>query len=173
MNRHTLLVAALFSATALVAGVVAGPAPAAAQPPETPAHPWQYDHWPQQQPWQTSAPGAQPADAKRVEQAGFPAPIDPQNWQNPDDMTWADYRKPPGTSWVDPAKEGSVRQFRGALVLTDYPNQSFVVTQPQNSTVFGNPSAEAHDIPREDVAQYYQDFLNKPGTLNHGHTIHE
>jgi M6 family metalloprotease-like protein len=173
VNRHTLLVAALFSATALGAGVVAGPAPAAAQPPETPAHPWQYDHWPQQQPWQSSAPGAQPADAKRVAQAGFPAPIDPQDWQNPDDMTWADYRKPPGTNWVDPAKEGSVRQFRGALVLTDYPNQSFVVTQPQNSTVFGNPSAEAHDIPRENVAQYYQDFLNRPGTLNHGHTIHE
>ncbi|MGH3879666.1 MAG: M6 family metalloprotease domain-containing protein [Actinophytocola sp.] len=88
-------------------------------------------------------------------------------------MTWADYRKPPNTNWADPAVEGSTRQFRGALVLADYVNQPFVVTQPQGSTVFGNPSAEAHDIPRENVAQYYQDFLNKPGTLNRGHTIHE
>ena len=173
MTRHSLLVGALFSAAALVAGVAVSPATAAAAPPAAPSHPWQYDQWPQQQPWQTSAPGALPAEAKSVEQRGFPAPIDAQDWQNPDDMTWADYRKPPHTNWVDPSKEGSVRQFNGALVLTDYPNQSFVVTQPQNSTVFGNPSAEAHDISRDQVAQYYQNFLNKPGALNRGHTIHE
>lgn len=171
--RQSLLVAALFSATALAAGVVSGPATASAAPPETPSHPWQYDHWPQQQPWQSSAPGAQPAEAKQVSQAGFPAPIDPQDWQNPDDMTWADYRKPPNTNWADPSVKGSVRQFNGALVLLDYPNQPFVVTQPQNSTVFGNPTAEAHDVPRENVAQFYHDFLNKPGALNRGHTIHE
>ncbi len=171
MTRHTLLVA-LLSAAALCAGVAVSPA-ASAAPPAAPDQPWQYDHWPQQQPWQRSAPGALPAESKRVAQAGFPAPIDPQNWQNPDNMTWADYTRPPGTDWSDPSVEGSVRQFRGALVLADYVNQPFVVTLPRNSTVFGNPSAEAHDVPREDVAQYYQDFLNKPEALNRGHTIHE
>ncbi|WP_414636202.1 M6 family metalloprotease domain-containing protein [Actinophytocola sp.] len=104
---------------------------------------------------------------------GFPAPIDPQNWVNPDHMTWDDYRPVPGTNWADPSRPGSVRTFRGALVLLDYPNQPFVVTRPQNSTVFGNPSAEAHDIPRDRVAQFYKDFLNTPGTLNRGHTLHE
>ncbi|HEX2130202.1 MAG TPA: M6 family metalloprotease domain-containing protein [Actinophytocola sp.] len=88
-------------------------------------------------------------------------------------MTWADYRKPPGTNWADPNVDGSVRDFKGALVLLDYPNQPFAVTQPQNSTVFGNPSAEAHDVPREEVADFYHDFLNVPGELNRGHTIHE
>ncbi|WP_414635445.1 M6 family metalloprotease domain-containing protein [Actinophytocola sp.] len=88
-------------------------------------------------------------------------------------MTWADYKQVPGTNWSDPNRRGSVRTFRGALVLLDYPNQSFVVTRPQNSTVFGNPSAEAHDIPRDQVAQFYKNFLNTPGQLNHGHTIHE
>ncbi|WP_460402463.1 M6 family metalloprotease domain-containing protein [Actinophytocola sediminis] len=88
-------------------------------------------------------------------------------------MTWADYRKPPNTDWADPDADGSVRDFKGALVLVDYPNQPFAVTQPQGSTVFGNPSAEAHDIPRADVARWYHDFLNVPGTLNRGHTIHE
>jgi M6 family metalloprotease-like protein len=173
VTRQSLLVATLLSTAALVAGVVAGPASASAEPPRAPAHPWQYDHWPQQQPWQSSAPGAQPAESKHVTQSGFPAPIDPQDWQNPDDMTWADYHKPPNTNWVDPTKKGSVRQFKGALVLADYSNQPFVVTRPQNSTVFGNPTAEAHDIPRANVARYYQDLLNKPETLNHGHTIHE
>lgn len=171
MTRPTLLVTALISAAALVAAVAASPASAA--PPATPENPWQYDHWPQQQPWQQSAPGAQPADAKRATRAGFPAPIDPQDWQNPDDMTWADYTKPPNTNWADPSVEGSVRTFNGALVLLDYPNQPFVVTQPQNSTVFGNPTAEAHDVPREDVAEFYHDFLNEPNALNRGHTIHE
>src|SRR5918998_38119 len=79
----------------------ADPAPAAAKP--DPANPWQFDHWPRQQPWQES-----PAGANRLAQPGFGAPIDPQNWENPDHMTWADYKKPPGTNWADPAKSGSV-----------------------------------------------------------------
>ena len=66
-----------------------------------------------------------------------------------------------------------MRTFKGALVLLDYPNQPFVVTQPQGSTVFGNPSAEASGIPRDQVAQFYQDFLNTPNQLNRGHTLHE
>ncbi|NRQ35323.1 M6 family metalloprotease domain-containing protein [Nonomuraea sp. NN258] len=88
-------------------------------------------------------------------------------------MTWADYKKPPGTNWNDPNAKGSVRTFKGALVLLDYPNQPFVATQPKGSTIYANPSAEAHDIPREQVAKFYQDFLNTPNDLNKGHTIHE
>ncbi|GAA1356395.1 M6 family metalloprotease domain-containing protein [Saccharothrix algeriensis] len=164
-GRPALLVAALFS----VAALTAGNAGALAAPPEGPPHPWQYDHWPQQQPWQEARDPARVAA-----QAGFPGPIDPQNWVNPDHMTWErDYRGIPGTNWADPTVKGSVRTFKGALVLLDYPNQPFVVTQPRESTVFGNPSAEAHDIPRDRVAQFYQDFLNKPNELNRGHTVHE
>jgi M6 family metalloprotease-like protein len=135
-----------------------------------PQWPWRYEHWPQQQPWQEDAP---PVSALRLGGGEAPQPIDPQNWVNPDHMTWLDYRKPPGTNWADPNATGSVRTFRGALVLLDYPNQPFVVTQPQGSTVFGNPSAEASAVPREQVAQFYEDFLNAPGQLNRGHTLHE
>ncbi|GLW90449.1 M6 family metalloprotease domain-containing protein [Actinokineospora globicatena] len=164
-RRPLLLITALLSVTALTAGTTG----AAAAPPNGPDNQWQYDHWPQQQPWQ------QTRDEVRVAAlAGFPGPVDPQNWVNPDHMTWErDYRKIPGTTWADPAAQGSVRTFKGALVLVDYSNQPFVVTQPAHSTVFGNPSTDAHDIPRDRVGQYYQDFLNKPGTLNHGHTVHE
>ncbi|MEU7000647.1 M6 family metalloprotease domain-containing protein [Nonomuraea sp. NPDC046570] len=143
--------------------------PASAEPPSDPEHPWRYNHWPQTQPWQQdAAPDAalrgRPATAK---------PIDPQNWKNPDHMTWADYKKIPDTNWADPSVKGSKRTFKGALVLLDYPNQPFVVTQPQGSTVFKNPAATAHDIPRDQVAKFYQDFLNTPNEVNRGHTIHE
>ncbi|PZG50756.1 peptidase M6 [Spongiactinospora gelatinilytica] len=157
-------------ATALLVplAVTGATVPAAAEPPPQPEHPWRYDHWPQAQPWQSDGPGARIRVA-----AGDPAPIDPQNWKNPDHMTWADYRRPPGTNWADPTVKGSVRTFKGALVLLDYPDQPFVVTQPRGSTVFENPSAEAHDIPRDQVARFYQDFLNTPNQTNRGHTIHE
>ncbi|MDF5758128.1 M6 family metalloprotease domain-containing protein [Spongiactinospora sp. TRM90649] len=160
-----LLIATVVLAPLAVTG--AG-VPAAAEPPAPPEHPWRYDHWPQQQPWQSDG---QVAALRR--EAGAPAPIDPQNWKNPDNMTWADYKKPPGTNWADPSVKGSTRTFKGALVLLDYPNQPFVVTQPQGSTVFKNPSAEAHDVPRAQVAKFYKDFLNTPNQVNRGHTIHE
>ncbi|MEV0583634.1 M6 family metalloprotease domain-containing protein [Nonomuraea sp. NPDC050310] len=157
--------------TALLAGLVAIPlcltaTPASADP--DPEHPWRQNHWPQTQPWQQDGD-----TAKRGRPTADLEPIDPQNWENPDHMTWADYKKIPGTNWADPAVKGSVRTFKGALVLLDYPNQPFVVTQPKGSTIFRNPSAEAHDVPREQVAKFYQDFLNTPSALNRGHTIHE
>ncbi|GAA1011999.1 peptidase M6 [Acrocarpospora pleiomorpha] len=146
--------------------------PVSAEPAPDPELPWRYDHWPQTQPWQQDAPGAAQLRSLGGQQ-GHPAPIDPQNWKNPDHMTWADYKKVPGTNWADPSVPGSTRTFKGALVLLDYPNQPFVVTQPKGSTVFKNPTAEAHDIPRDQVAKFYQDFLNTPNALNRGHTIHE
>jgi M6 family metalloprotease-like protein len=140
---------------------------AAAEPRPTPAaNPWQTRHWPQTQPWQRSQA------APRGFPVGAPRPIDPQDFEQPDTMTWDDYRSIPGTNWADPAVRGSVRTFKGALVLVDYPNQPFVVTQPANSTVYGNPTT-VHDLPRDQVPAFYRDFLNTPGKLNRGHTIHE
>ncbi|MET8387695.1 M6 family metalloprotease domain-containing protein [Streptosporangium canum] len=167
MTRPPRLLKALIAAVVLIPIGIAS-VPASADPSPQPEQPWRLNHWPQTQPWQQDGPAA----TLRAKPGG-PAPIDPQNWKNPDHMTWADYKKPPGTTWADPAVKGSKRTFRGALVLLDYPNQPFVVTQPQGSTVFKNPSAEAHDIPREQVAGFYKDFLNTPNQLNRGHTIHE
>ncbi|EEH20842.1 hypothetical protein PABG_03073 [Paracoccidioides brasiliensis Pb03] len=100
--------------------------------------------------------------------------LDPQNWVNPDNMTWADWKAPPGTNWSDPNKKGSVRNFNIALVTVDYPDMPFVITQAPGSTVFGNPQPNAPaGIKREEVPSFYRDFLNKPIDLNHGHTLHE
>ncbi|WP_433240979.1 M6 family metalloprotease domain-containing protein [Streptosporangium sp. CA-135522] len=167
MTRPPRLLKALIAVAVLIPIGIAS-LPASADPSPDPEHPWRLNQWPQTQPWQRDEPAATLRG-----KPGGPAPVDPQNWKNPDHMTWADYTKPPGTNWADPAVKGSKRTFRGALVLLDYPNQPFVVTRPKGSTVFKNPSAEAHDIPREQVAQFYKDFLNTPGGLNRGHTIHE
>ncbi|KAJ4164837.1 hypothetical protein LMH87_006492 [Akanthomyces muscarius] len=100
-------------------------------------------------------------------------PIDPQNWVNPDDMTWADYKASPGTNWSDPSRIGSDRNFKIALVVVDYDNLPFVISAPPNSTVFGNPLPRHGNIERGNVPSYYRDLLNKPTELNRGHTLHE
>jgi M6 family metalloprotease-like protein len=145
--------------------IPAVPAAAAPNPPKPTPNPWQMRHWPKTQPWQQDQP-------QKTFAAGAPRPVDPQNYELPDTMTWDDYRAIPGTNWSDPAVKGSVRNFRGALVLLDYPDQPFAITQPKNSTIFGNPTVIG-DVPRSDVPRFYQDFLNKPQALNHGHTLHE
>jgi M6 family metalloprotease-like protein len=157
-----LSVAALLGASALVA-TPAGAAPGA---PANPLNAWQARQWPQTQPWQRAQ------SAPKSFGAAQPQPIDPQNYELPDTMTWDDYKPVPGTHWNDPSVKGSVRTFKGALVLVDYPNQPFEVTQPAGSSIYGNPTS-VHDLPRAQVPQFYKDFLNTPGALNRGHTIHE
>ncbi|MFI9720815.1 M6 family metalloprotease domain-containing protein [Streptomyces sp. NPDC052396] len=100
-------------------------------------------------------------------------PIDPQHWRNPDDMTWGEYRPVPGTHWADPQVKPTRRMFKGALVLLDYPDEEFSVTRAAGTAGFGNPQPVAASIPRGQVPAFYRDFLNKPGVLNHGHTINE
>jgi len=99
-------------------------------------------------------------------------PIDPQHWENMDDMTWDDYVGVPGTDWANDT-EGSDRQFNGAIVLLDFENQPFLVTQPEGSHPFGDPSGLANGLDREDVPQFYLDLLNTPNELNHGRTIND
>lgn len=101
-------------------------------------------------------------------QSSAPAPLDPQCWQDQQDMTWADYHPLPGVDWADPAL-APARSFRVALVAVDFPDQPFVITLPKNSDLFGNPQIDP--IPRADVARFYADFFGKPQGLNHGHTI--
>jgi M6 family metalloprotease-like protein len=96
-------------------------------------------------------------------------PIDPQKVQDQDTMTWADYRPIPGHNWADPSLVPSKKQFRVALIAVDFPDQPFVITLPKHSDLFGNPQIDP--IPRAQVPQFYADFYNKPGVLNHGQTI--
>jgi M6 family metalloprotease-like protein len=100
--------------------------------------------------------------------AALLAPIDPQQVQDQQDMTWADYKPIPGHNWALPSLEPA-RKLRVALVAIDFPDQPFVITQPTGSDPFGNPQVDP--IARADVAKFYADFFNRPGPLNHGQTI--
>jgi M6 family metalloprotease-like protein len=97
-----------------------------------------------------------------------PSPLDPQRWQDQQDMTWQDYHPIPGVDWADPALVPT-RKLRVALVAVDFPDQPFVITLPKGSDLFGNPQVDP--IRRVDVPRFYAELFGKPGPLNHGHTI--
>jgi hypothetical protein len=78
-------------------------------------------------------------------------PIDPQRWQDQQDMTWSDYRPVPGANWADPARVPTQRLLRVAVVAVDFPDQPFVITRPRLSDPFGNPQIDP--VPRQDVAR--------------------
>ena len=97
-----------------------------------------------------------------------PKPIDPQQVQDQDDMTWCDYHPIPGKNWADPSLVPE-RSFRMALVAVDFPDQPFVITLPRGSDLFGNPQIDP--VKREEVPKFYSDFWLKPSEFNHGQTI--
>lgn len=65
---------------------------------------------------------------RRASPAPF-APIDPQNWVNPDNMTWEDFVAPPSTTWSDPARKGRDRNFNIAMVTVDYPGKEDIISK--------------------------------------------
>lgn len=113
------------------------------------------------------AGGAGPVGA-----AAPPPGMDPRSWVLPQDMTWDDYVPVPGYDWAkDPALQ-AVKPIRAALVLGDYPDQPFVMTRPDGADLAGNPQSNG-GVPREQVAQWWADFLNTPQSANRGHTMNE
>jgi M6 family metalloprotease-like protein len=124
--------------------------------------------------WAIAALGGHVAHTKTCIPRGSPFDVvDPQDWVDPAKMTWEDWKQPPGTNWSDASKKGSERQFNIALIVFDFDDKPFVISQSPNSTIFGNPQPAAANVAREDVPAFYRDLLNKPGDLNRGHTLHE
>jgi M6 family metalloprotease-like protein len=101
---------------------------------------------------------------------GF-TPIDQQEAEYQDDMTWDDYKTVPGTDWVNPLLVPSIEKWKVAFVLTEFADQPLNITMPAGSTLFGNPQAAGANIPRAQAAQFYEDFLNTPSLLNHFTTM--
>ncbi|KAF0822781.1 M6 family metalloprotease domain-containing protein [Cytobacillus firmus] len=101
----------------------------------------------------------------------FPEPADGQSWELPEDMTWEDYRPVPGIDWRTADIEPE-RVLRGALVIVDFPDREFILSQPEGSEVAGNPIGTGN-IPRDEIGQFWVDFLNKPQPLNNHRTINE
>ena len=53
-----------------------------------------------------------------------PAPIDPQNWSWQDKLTWNDYKPLPGPDYSDPSIQPTVKKWKVALVVTDFPDKT-------------------------------------------------
>src|SRR3954469_8232973 len=96
-------------------------------------------------------------------------PIDPQHWQDQQDMTWNDYHPIPGMSWATSGAVPTKRSLRVALLAVDYPDQPFVITQQKHSDPFGNPQIDP--VSRDQVSKFYADFFNTPSPVNHFQTI--
>jgi len=98
----------------------------------------------------------------------MPEPIDPQSWVNPEDMTWNDYKPVPGIDWSNTDIKPET-ELKGALILVDFPDQDFILSQPKGSELIGNPQVDA--VPREEMGEWWKEFLNVPSELNNYQTI--
>ncbi len=60
--------------------------------------------------------------------AAPPAPLDKQNWSFQDNLTWADYKKLPGLDYSNPSIQPSVKKWKVALIMVDYPDRAFTIS---------------------------------------------
>ena len=97
-------------------------------------------------------------------------PIDAQNWVDQAELTWADYTQVRPDEWHDESVEGSDEQFSGAVVLADFTDQPFLISQEPGTHPFGNPQP-GHE-PVSDVRQWMDEYLTVPNEYNGGQTIH-
>src|SRR5262245_36102325 len=87
------------------------------------------------------------------------APIDRQVVSRAAVQDWSDYHPIPHAPYGTDGSLVSVTTWDVALILTDFPGTPFAVTQPEGSTIFGNPGPLAHDLPRSAVGAFYKDWL--------------
>jgi M6 family metalloprotease-like protein len=103
-------------------------------------------------------------------------PIDAQDWVDMEFKTWDDYVQVRPDEWHDDTVEGSDVQFNAAVVLIDYADQPFLISQEQGSHPFGNPAPPDSPFapwePVEDVQAWFQEYFTVPNQYNGGQTIH-
>jgi M6 family metalloprotease-like protein len=120
--------------------------------------------------------GLASAQGQVNEQSG-PSPIvaaDPQRWVDQADMTWEDYVPVRPDEWnSDETSTGSESQYRTAVILLDFQDQPFLVTQEPETHPFGNPQSGWEPVAPEDVNQWFYDYYADPGNpYNGGQTFH-
>ncbi len=101
------------------------------------------------------------------------APVDAQAWVDQGELTWDAYTPVPGQppEWRTGAATGTQNQYTGAVVLLDYTDQPFLITQSPESHPFRNPQPGWQPVPRSGVRQWMEDYLNTPNQYNGGQSI--
>ncbi|MDR3201778.1 MAG: hypothetical protein LBT54_01360, partial [Bifidobacteriaceae bacterium] len=114
-------------------------------------------------------PPVAPFDATVLE------PVDQQVVTRLEEFSWDDYNPLPATyDWANDYT-GTEAAYKGALVIIDFPDQPFMVTQdpaPAGAELTGADRPYTK-IARDQVPQYYANLLNTPSALNHGRTVNE
>ena len=93
----------------------------------------------------------------------FPSAVDPQSWEVPEEMTWDAWQDIPTVDW-DTLDLPDATLQKGFVVLVDFADLPFVLTQPKGSDFMGNPQTEP--VKEEDLAEFWKEFLNVPSELN-------
>ena len=120
-----------------------------------------------------AAPGVAGPDAAADDAAGPVVPADPQQWTDQADMTWDDYDGVRPDEWASAeTSTGSQSQYRTAVVLLEFSDQPFLVTQEAGAHPFGNPQDGWSPVPRDEVADWYEDYYATPNEFNAGQTLH-
>jgi M6 family metalloprotease-like protein len=100
-------------------------------------------------------------------------PIDAQNWVDQAELTWADYHAVPDArpEFYDGSVDGTQSQYRTAIILIDYPDQPFLITQAPGTHPFGNPQPGWTPVAPADVNQWMHDYYAVPNQYNGGRTL--
>ncbi|HEX6327154.1 MAG TPA: M6 family metalloprotease domain-containing protein [Jiangellaceae bacterium] len=98
---------------------------------------------------------------------------DPQQWTDQADMTWNDYVpvRPPEWNSAE-TSSGTENQYRTAVILLDFQDQPFVITQDAETHPFGNPQSGWQPVAPEDVNDWFYDYYAVPNEYNGGQTLH-
>ncbi|WP_092615412.1 M6 family metalloprotease domain-containing protein [Jiangella sp. DSM 45060] len=100
-------------------------------------------------------------------------PVDEQVWEDQAEMTWDDYQQVRPDAWnQDTTSQGSESQYRTAVILLEYTDQPFLISQEPESHAFGNPLPPWKPVPQSELNQWFYDYYAVPNEFNQGQTLH-
>ncbi|WP_162605710.1 M6 family metalloprotease domain-containing protein [Jiangella aurantiaca] len=100
-------------------------------------------------------------------------PVDQQVWEEQAEMTWDDYKPVRPEAWnQDTTSQGSESQYRTAVILLEFTDEKFLITQEPESHPFGNPLPPWEPVSPEEVNEWYYDYYAVPNEFNKGQTLH-
>ena len=100
-------------------------------------------------------------------------PVDSQNWVDQAELTWDAYTPIRPAAWNDATgSTGSQSQYKTAVILLQFSDQPFLITQAAGSHPFGNPQPGWQPVPQEQVADWFYNYYAVPNQYNGGQTLH-
>ena len=100
-------------------------------------------------------------------------PIDAQAWVDQGELTWDAYTPVRPAEWNSAAtSQGSQNQYRTAIILLDFSDQPFLITQESGTHPFGNPQPGWEPVPPDEVNGWMQRYFTEPNEFNGGQTLH-